>query len=456
MHPAHNVPNPSTPHNTNPTSTAGASVRNGDQANGNGKRTRETSPIVDEIMDDEDDVQATPKGSRAKRDFTSSFTPIYTLGTQAQELVEDRRIPQPNFGPTPKVPRTARTARERSGSAQPSGETTEPGEDPFVETLSPEEEYQKLINDFRNTKRTSDQEPDEGLVSFPRYSHPRSIHTSNFWDPYLRNGSAVATMATMKAKGAIFIWATAYKTSKITRSEEDLFKWGVLKLETLELVENLKLSEYSMPTVPRGAKAILVIAHSKEPAQRLLQNKVVTFRDGNTQLGTTKSGTFWLQLDDTWGSHIIFDIHGGGTDFERDVLPHLWATLGKVMLRPKGSVERPSEIELSDLHYHKVVWNDKTHKGTHATVWRVRFKPTSAVNAQGWALPRSIGRSNRGLIGIVKSPFCSHCISYSHAQGCCEWWKDSLTAGTKSKPQNYIEVEWKKIPSINPKKLAKA
>ncbi|KIO32380.1 hypothetical protein M407DRAFT_18692 [Tulasnella calospora MUT 4182] len=321
-----NTTEPSTPHNTNPTSTAGVGTGHATHANENGKRTRESSPIVDEVMDDHDDGQATPRGSQAR----PSFTLIYTLGSQALELEEDRRIPQPSFGPAPKIARTAKTAQERSGSMPAAGETTEQGDNPFAESLTPEQEHQKLIDDFRNAKRVSDQEPDEGLVSFPRYSHPRSIHASNFWDPYLRNGSVVATLATMKAKGGIFVWASAYKTTKITQSEENLFKWGVLKLETLELVDNLKLSEYSLPTVPRDAKAILIVAHSKEPAQRLLQNKVVTFRDG------TKSGTFWLQLDDTWGSHIIFDIHGGGSDFECDVLPHLWNTLGKVILRPKG------------------------------------------------------------------------------------------------------------------------
>ncbi|KIO22351.1 hypothetical protein M407DRAFT_9982 [Tulasnella calospora MUT 4182] len=157
----------------------------------------------------------------------------------------------------------------------------------------------------------------------------------------------VETFAVAAEEGATFVWFQPYKTTQITKPEEDLLRWGFKTTETRELVKGFKLSEYQMPTVPRNAKAILMIATTKEAAQRILENKVVTYRSPE------KSGTFWVQLDGTWGTHIIIDIYGGGNDFEKDVLPHFWRTLGTVVQRPKGKQEKPSCVELSDLAYHR-------------------------------------------------------------------------------------------------------
>lgn len=203
-----------------------------------------------------------------------------------------------------------------------------------------------------------------------------------------------------------------------------------------------------MLTVPVKSSAMVVIANSKEAGQRLLSNRVITARS------PVKSGTFWLHADNSWGTHIIVDITGGGNDFIKDILPRFWKTFGPVISRAKGKTDKATHVDLLDLAYYMVPMSEKTHKGSNVVRWRVRFKYEHICTTQEWVLPRSIGYSNRGMIGVHKAPFCSHCISESHAQAVCEWWKENLVAGAKVTPQNYVKAEWKKIPSVDPRKLA--
>lgn len=351
--------------------------------------------------------------------------------------------------PPRKAPRNQSTAASRAGSVAPSQPSEDPqgAEDDPTLSLTPEQAKKKAIDDLRASMRINDQEPDEGLVSFPRYTHARSYRSSNFWPAYLRNPETCALCAETMEKGGAVVWAQAYKTTGITQTEVDLFRWGLLAIEKNALVKDFKHSEYIMPTVPGDAKGIMILSTSGEATRRLLTNKILTFRS------PSKSGTFFIQSNDSWGSHIIVDIHGGGTNFERDVLPHFWKTFGPYVLRPQGKPERESHVDLVDLAYLKVPLSDKTHEGSNAVIWRVRFKYTSGAMSREWSLPRSIGTSNRGMIASRKAPFCSHCVSYSHAQNCCEWWKEGLTAGAKTKPQNHQKTDWKKLPAVNPKKL---
>lgn len=204
-----------------------------------------------------------------------------------------------------------------------------------------------------------------------------------------------------------------------------------------------------MPAPPQDAKAILLITSSPNATKRILQDKIVMFRS------PVKSWTFYIQSHKSWNSHIIADIRGGGLNFERDVLPHVWITFESYIQLATGKKQRNSEVHLANFSYAKVVQSEKTHEGSNVVVWRIKFKYSACAMNRDWNLPCRIGKSNRGDLTCNKALFCSQCVSYSHAQNTCEWWKEGLVAGKKTKPLNHVKMDCKKLPSVNPKKLAR-
>ncbi|KIO25244.1 hypothetical protein M407DRAFT_25463 [Tulasnella calospora MUT 4182] len=302
MHPTAHNPNSNTPAQTH-TPVGRRPVT----PNEHGKRPHDAQDGMDEDLPTDPTATPMPARTLPRGSFPVPETPASSQPTGGRFGALSTQEGKSR----PKIPRTTSTARSRATSVAPSEHEDRDTEIPdvFEAPLSPEEAKKRAIEAFRAKKRAADQEPDEGLISFPRYSHPRSIHTNHFWGPYLQNTDMVEVFATAAEEGATF-------------PEEDLLRWGFKTTETKELVKGFKLSEYQMPTVPWNVKAILMIAATKEATQRILENKVVTYRSPE------KSGTFWVQLDGTWGTHIIVDIYGGGNDFEKDVLPHFWRSLG--------------------------------------------------------------------------------------------------------------------------------
>ncbi|KAG8915759.1 hypothetical protein FRC00_000041 [Tulasnella sp. 408] len=323
-----------------------------------------------------------------------------------------------------------------------------PEEDQDAEALKASRQEKR--NRIRELMAGKDQADNDGAISFPRQTLARCNRSTNFRPPYIRNDATCDLMADAFDEGGAVIWAQAHLSAKITKADAELFRWGLLEIEKRKLVTDFVVSDYKMPTPPRDAKAILIITSNQEATRRILERKVLTFRSPD------KAGTFFVQSNESWGSHIIVDIKGGGTDFERDVLPHVWVTFGPYVQLAQGKKKKKAESPLADFAYHKVPFSEKTHGDTKVVTWRVKFKYTSLAMDPNWVLPTKVGKSSRGDIECAKAPFCSHCVSYSHAQPTCEWWKENHVAGKKTRPKNYQKVEWQKITSVNPSQLIRA
>ncbi|KAG9044165.1 hypothetical protein FS837_008698 [Tulasnella sp. UAMH 9824] len=405
--------------------------------NKNGKRPENR---MDE--DDAEEPGGTPRPNRTSSSTQGDTPSQHDFGgrTSRAGAAGDGRAP-------PKIRRSSRT---RSGSDNSIISHADDSPAPAPKMLTKEQEKEAKLAVVRQMLAGKDQQEDEGTISFPKQAYARSIHSSNLRGAYTRNANTCLLIADHLDMEGAMIWIQAYRSAKITTQDQELFKWGIGMMELKELVNSFKVSDYKMPTVPKDAKAILLLTSGPEATKRILANKILTFR------APFKSGTFFVQSNESWGSNIIADIHGGGTNFERDVLPHVWKTFSKYMLRVMGKTGKDNATHLAEFTYHKVPHSEKTHGDTNVCTWRIKFKYTSDAMTGDWELPRTIGNSNRGMIGCERTPHCSHCVSYSHQQSCCKWWKEGLMAGKETKPQSYLKVTWTKIASVNHKQLEPA
>lgn len=319
-------------------------------------------------------------------------------------------------------------------------------EDPKLHNpLTTEEDKKDLIQAFRAQVQAKEQPKNEGAITFPKYGYPRCISARSLWPAYLGSDETVLILDSAKKREHVFIWATAYKTMEITNRELELFTTGLAMYEALESGKGFKAGEYRLVPPPTSSKGFIILALDLDAAKRLLSKRVITVRS------PTKATTFFLQTEKSWGSHIIFDVANGGRNFEKDVLPRIYRACKEGILH--DTTTKPGHATFNDLAYYQVPWNPKTHKGAKGLIWRVRFKYTLAAMEPTWMLPRHLGSGNRGVIEVRRSPLCSHCISYSHAQILCQWWREGLVAGSKTAPKDPVEAEWKVIESHPLKKL---
>lgn len=158
-----------------------------------------------------------------------------------------------------------------------------------------------------------------GTVTFPPYLYPRSLATKSLWGSYLVS-DASALFYTKETAVHPYVWVTVYKTMTITQSETDLFLEGLKIIETEGLIGGFQPANYATapPPPPKGGKAFLVCCHNTDALRRIVQKKVWTIQT------KTKSGTFFIQHDDSWATHVILDIHNAGPDFVKEVLLKLY------------------------------------------------------------------------------------------------------------------------------------
>ncbi|KAG8964742.1 hypothetical protein FRC05_003582 [Tulasnella sp. 425] len=412
-------------------------------------------------MDTDDHVPATEGGGHTGMPATPVPGTPHHLPT-----LPEGTAPTPDWGKTPtqgdpgtQRPVTQPRPASRAQSEAPASPTPQrgvarvlyPDAPPHPPTSDEVDEtdaarIKRLADAFRKAKLVPDQVESKGVVQFPNYSHPRCLGTRSLWPPYAADDELCAALTTLQAQDHHLVWATAYKTMEITETELDLLKLAFGIIEEEELIAEFKISDYSSNLAAKGGKGLLIVAHSLDAYRRLMSKKIITIRS------KTKSATFFLQHDDSWGTHVIYDIHNAGSDFERDVLPRFWKFSGDAVATHESKKE--GIILPKDLAYYQVPWNPKTHKGAKGIVWRVRFVGTKKTNEGSWAYPRHLGHSNKGVIEVRRPPLCSHCISHSHAQGLCQWWKDGAVTGSKTKPDQFQETEYKTIKSIKASKLA--
>ncbi|KAG8926101.1 hypothetical protein FRC01_009333 [Tulasnella sp. 417] len=271
------------------------------------------------------------------------------------------------------------------------------------------------------------------LVSFPVYSAPRCMKTGTLWKEILSDPEVAA--------------ASVYKTTRVTDSEVNLFKEGLAEAQIAKMIPDLDIADYTFqgPQGPKACSAFLVATANEDAMKRILLKRVWTIRSKK------KDATFFIQHDDSWATHIILDIHSGGADFTKDVLPRLYRTMGSAFAT-KTSV-KPRTVTFDGMAYHRVTQNEHTHKGAKGIIWRIKFKPSSHAMKTTWRYPYRSGLGNRGMLEIQQPPFCPHCVSHSHQQSMCQWWRDPLIAGSNTRPNHQVDVEWIPIETISYKKL---
>ncbi|KAG8965704.1 hypothetical protein FRC00_003179 [Tulasnella sp. 408] len=226
----------------------------------------------------------------------------------------------------------------------------------------------------------------------------------------------------------LFVWVNVYRAMKVTTPDIDLFTEGLKMAKEYGLVKGFDHDEYELIQTHKPSKAFMVVCKSQESHTRLLLHKVWTVRT------KYKSATYFLANDESWGSHVIYNIHGGGANFVADVLPKVYRYCGSAIT--KVDANKPRTIAFRDLAYYKVPHNANTHKGATGITWRIKFTPTASACENAWKAPHGIGFSNRGSVTMRKPPLCSHCISNSHGQNLCQWWTEGLVAGSKTRPDH--------------------
>ncbi|KAG9032833.1 hypothetical protein FS837_002619 [Tulasnella sp. UAMH 9824] len=297
---------------------------------------------------------------------------------------------------------------------------------------------------IRKLKVVGDQEEAVGTLSFPPNLYPRCMAARHVWPDYFKNPATAKEVYTAVQANKFFVWVYVYKTMNVTQADLELLLVGLQLAQSELLIKGFSPADYAYHPLPGPAKAILLNTQSKPAYDRLLQKKVWTVRT------KTKAATFFFSPDETWGSHVVFDIHGGGSDFEKDILPRLYRTCGSAMAR-KPTQE--AKVIFEDLAYYLVPPSEATHKGAKGTIWRVSFHPSADGNKASWKIPRNLGNTSRGVVEVRRAPMCPHCISYSHQPHFCQWWREGLVAGSKTKPKDFVDAKWTTISSASHRKL---
>ncbi|KAG8986189.1 hypothetical protein FRB90_004159 [Tulasnella sp. 427] len=361
----------------------------------------------------------------------TSETPSTTQTVTPGSTQQGQTIAQPNWGSandhTPTPSRTLQIHRQQSNVSL-QADTNDPQFQVGGMTL---DQKKQVLAAYRQQRAMDEVATSTGSVSFPKQAYPRCVGSRSLRTAYLMDDEACLSMAYYTEQNMTLLWAVAYKTVNPTHTEGELLSKGLLMVEGLMLVKDYAAVEYRVIAPPPGAKCLLIVAKNVEAAKRLYSNRIIT-------------------TETSWGSHIVVDIYGGGADFLKDVLPKFYKTFRTAILVKES---KPGYVTFNDLKYHKVPYTSKSHKGSKMVVWRVSFKYTQAATDPQWTIPRTIGTSSRGVIEVKRPPFCPHCCALVHEQSLCEWWKEGLMAGTKTRPVNFIETEWSSVEPTPEKKL---
>lgn len=322
--------------------------------------------------------------------------------------------------------------------------TADPKPAPDLEKLK-KLKGKELLDAVKAMKIVPEQVAETGTLSFPKASHPRCVPTRSLWTDMLADESTSTPLTDHLINGHHFVWVNCYRSMQVTDAEVKLLQDGFGIAKRNDLIKGFDPEDYEALVAPKPGKAFMLVCQTKAALTRLLLHRTWTVRMPQ------KAGTFFFAVDESWGSHIIYDIHGGGSDFVKDVLPKIFRSCGSAIAQVKA--KKPRTIAFRDLAYHQVNPPAKTHKGAKGIIWRVRFAPSSDACDNAWSAPRNIGFSNRGSVEMRRPPLCSHCISYSHGQNLCQWWAEGLVAGSKVRPENQEDVEWHPVEAITWKKL---
>ncbi|KIO22580.1 hypothetical protein M407DRAFT_9859 [Tulasnella calospora MUT 4182] len=251
----------------------------------------------------------------------------------------------------------------------------------------------------------------KGTVNFPLNGFPRCLLTQLLWPTYLDHHK------------------TAVQTMSITTAEITHFGKGleIAKEEGLIDDDDFDPAHYTYIEPPQPSKAFLPLAKDKGALRCILKKKV------------------FIQANQTWGIHIVYNVKCGGSDFKKQILPLIYKALGSFIATKECDTKNTKKF--ASFWFHQVPFCEKTHKGVMGIMWQVAFKPTDDVNKTTWILPRNLGKSGRGIILLAQLPLCSHCISYSHSQHLCKWWEPDSVAGSKMEPDKVGDTE-RKRPAI--------
>lgn len=248
----------------------------------------------------------------------------------------------------------------------------------------------QILAEFRKLKVALDFKERTGTVNFLSYAHPRQLAAHTFWPLYLGDQATGINMTDYVRQGYLFVWVAVYKTTNITNSEVDLFKDSMNIAKEDALIKEFNTDNYRTAPPPGEGKVFIVACKGKKARSRLLAKKVWTIRT------KAKARTFFLQTDNTWGTHVIVDIHNGSANFECDVLPKLYGCMGGAILHKE--TKRKDTKVFRDLAYYQVQLGDKAHKGATRIIWRVRFKCTAKADLNSWAPPWTLVKGPCGAI----------------------------------------------------------
>ncbi|KAG8921845.1 hypothetical protein FRC01_014848 [Tulasnella sp. 417] len=399
-----------------------------------------------------------------EEDGDETFPPVPTAPSMDVDG-QDGQVPgtsgQPAF-PDPKTPSRRNAGKARSppgpnpGGLGKKGVEAAPLRLPSLismfnqrnpSTLPEGASLEEEIIALRKKKIIAAQEEPSVILSFPNFTAPRCMKTGGLWKAFLANPEVAAGCVYEIRKGREFVWVSVFKTTNVTDTEVDLFREGVACAAADKVIADLNPEDYTCQVLPDPGRcsAFLVSVADKDAMERILKKRVWTVRKKE------KQASFFINRDDSWGSHIILDINSGGANFENDVLPRLYGVIGSAFETKKP--KKPRTVAFTDLAYHRVTLSDHTHKGTRGITWRVKFKPSESARVTTWKYPAKTGYGNRGAIEIKTPPFCPHCVSYSHQQAMCQWWSETLMAGTHGRPAHQIDVAWIPIESASYRKL---
>ncbi|KAG8901180.1 hypothetical protein FRC00_008563 [Tulasnella sp. 408] len=413
--------------------------------------------------------QLDSQGQRIITDYLEDGTPIYQLAdTDAPMADSTGQLPvqtgRPIIPLPARLPVTPGNTQAGAGQGQGSA-TTQPGEKgkevapgqrvsaldlskgtaPLTLEAIRSLKGTELLKAVRSLKIAPTQEEEKGTLSFPNASHPRCVHTRTLWSDVLADDATATSLTPHIINGHYFTWVNTYRVMQPADAEVNLFMEGLGLAKKYELIKGFEDSEYEIVQAAKACKAFLVICETKAAHTRLHLHRTWTVRMPN------KAATFFLSNDESWGSHVIYDVHGGGADFIKDVLPKLHRACGAAITQVKAT--KPKSIAWKDLAYYQVPHNANTHKGAKGITWRVRWTPTPTACANAWRAPHNIGFTNRGSVVMRHPPMCTHCISYSHGQNLCQWWTEGLVAGSKTRPDHFEDVKWVDVDQITWRKL---
>lgn len=421
-------------------------VNNPTNAAGSASAGRTQAPAQTTLTPNQGNGQQTQIPPVPDSSSTTAFPP---LGTPQPKVGQKRKTGHDLIEPAPMggirynfvTGKEVAPKKPRIGEAPPSashvdadGDQPMTAEEKRKQLQAEKEKREASIKAFKDKYARDTQKKETGAIRWIQQHHPRYTDYQSWSTMAIDFGpTADLLLKQMEKQTEDWVWVQVYKNPTPNATHVELFGKAMAKIEGWKSEPGFHAGDYHPMLIKKSngntAPTILVSCDTKDAKTRLL--KLGSF----AYVMEEREVAFFVQGPTACGNALVLEFYNAPAS-EEHLIRGAFLALKEVILWKENSEEKSEAVAF---RFAKL--DTSIGRGSR---WLVAVKPDFDVIASGWQYPEQAGDyGSTGEIQIKKPEWCKHCVSWSHEERYCEWWRESTVTSTTVAPPNFVHLQWK-------------